>query len=592
MKLLILFLFCSAIWCESLTTMMSLGKRTHTLVITNDGHYVTLGEGKTRSQNDYDILAIDFNFDLEKVWENKYGNAIEEVGDSIIQTSDKGFLISGKKDYHDKKAPMLVKTYRNGTLNWIAEYPKREYIGKIVAQEQKDNYYIVAGLLRNGSINIIQIDAEQKYIVNSHMYSSLLVESLVGIAVFDIGYALLVKDTEGYSVIICNDRKISTQKFLGKYDFLVSFANNEAVFGVIKPMLGQSILILKAMNFINDVTEESKNIVLTNIRKVEHIFQITPTKFGIIGWPLERTIALIVVFWDGSIHFKRHFTEREHPFIRFIGEGMNGDIIMLKEYSQSVILWKYTPPIYGSPISCTDDEKCNYCEKNTYWNYTKCDSCSPYCSQCINNTHCLVCSNSYVLTPENTCKKGQESICNCSEGIIFPECQSICNIIKCPIVSIYKHKENANKSICKCQESLFDNGTHCIKPSQSNCHPLCSYCIKFGNESLCTKCKSFKRIQEIKNGSYFVSCKCNEEEGTAGLGCGLKTSKEMEKGGFSFSPLLVGALAVVVAIAIIIVILIKKQEKWKRMRELPKIVPEIKMKDIGSTEMNISDFGH
>lgn len=89
------------------------------LIGTSNGTTVIMGTISTTTQignggTDIYLLNVDYNGNV--LWESIIGGSGNESGQSIIETSDGGFLITGTNDFQGSAVTVLIKTNKQGRL--------------------------------------------------------------------------------------------------------------------------------------------------------------------------------------------------------------------------------------------------------------------------------------------------------------------------------------------------------------------------------------------------------------------------------------------------------------------------------------------
>ena len=126
---------------------------------TNDGGYAVAGRsdskdldnGEKIGEIDYWVLKLNINGEIE--WQKSYGGSATQKANSIIQTSDNGFIIAGSSisvdgDITNPKGgrdSWIVKTMSNGEIEWQMSLggTKTDEANSII--ETKDGNFIISG---------------------------------------------------------------------------------------------------------------------------------------------------------------------------------------------------------------------------------------------------------------------------------------------------------------------------------------------------------------------------------------------------------------------------------------------------------------
>ena len=120
-----------------------LGDQAESVQQTNDGGYIVTGAYEVIGNPPIKLLLIklDQNGDLE--WEQTFGNSGFNVGYSVLQSEDNGFIVGGFKSMPDHDF-WLLKTDGNGNLEWEQTYDLGVDQVKEI-RKTSDNGYILIG---------------------------------------------------------------------------------------------------------------------------------------------------------------------------------------------------------------------------------------------------------------------------------------------------------------------------------------------------------------------------------------------------------------------------------------------------------------
>ncbi len=112
---------------------------------TDDNGYIITGWTNSFFSDDKDVYLIKTDANGDTLWTKIYGGAEDDKGFSVQQTSEGGFIIVGyKKSYSDADI-YLIKTDENGDAIWTKTYGSYKYDCGYSVQQTTDGGYIIAG---------------------------------------------------------------------------------------------------------------------------------------------------------------------------------------------------------------------------------------------------------------------------------------------------------------------------------------------------------------------------------------------------------------------------------------------------------------
>ena len=84
---------------------------------TDDGGFILTGYTFSYGNGKSDIFLVKTDFEGNLQWTSAIGGQGEDIGKSVIQTSDGGFLVSGTIEFENNTMICLIKTNSEGLTN-------------------------------------------------------------------------------------------------------------------------------------------------------------------------------------------------------------------------------------------------------------------------------------------------------------------------------------------------------------------------------------------------------------------------------------------------------------------------------------------
>jgi hypothetical protein len=164
---------------------------------TSDGGYIIAGFTDSFGAGSADVYLIKTNASGDTLWTKTYGGTTFEVGQSVQQTLDGGYIITGYtysfggSDYD----VYLIKTNASGDTLWTRTYGGADFDGGWSVQQTSDGGYIVAG--STGSFGAGNSDV---YLVKTNASGDTLWTRTYGGTNSDGGYSVNLTSDSGYII--------------------------------------------------------------------------------------------------------------------------------------------------------------------------------------------------------------------------------------------------------------------------------------------------------------------------------------------------------------------------------------------------------
>jgi len=120
----------------------------NSVIQTSDSGYVVAGRYNPYDFGNMDVYLIKTKENGDTLWTRRYGGLWSDEGNSVQQTTDTGYIIAGFTNSHTAGANIdvyLIKTDENGDTVWSKTYGGAQSDRGYSVQQTFDNGYIIAG---------------------------------------------------------------------------------------------------------------------------------------------------------------------------------------------------------------------------------------------------------------------------------------------------------------------------------------------------------------------------------------------------------------------------------------------------------------
>jgi hypothetical protein len=161
---------------------------------TSDTEYIIAGE-TTSFGNAYQVYLVKTNASGDTLWTRTYGGTSGDVGYSVHQTQDGGYIVAGSTSSFGNGAQVyLVKTNASGDTLWTRTYGGAGDDYGFSVQQTSDMGYVVAGYTNPFGNNW------QVYLIKTNASGDTLWTRTYGGAGDDYGYSVQQTQDTGYIV--------------------------------------------------------------------------------------------------------------------------------------------------------------------------------------------------------------------------------------------------------------------------------------------------------------------------------------------------------------------------------------------------------
>ncbi|MBN2333962.1 hypothetical protein JXL21_00280 [Candidatus Bathyarchaeota archaeon] len=161
------------------------------VIQTSDGGYVIVGS-TDRLGHGGDLYLIKVDHDLNLLWSKNYGGVGADQGNSVIQCSDGGFIITGYTTAKDQDL-YVVKTDSNGDFDWAESYGGSGEDSGTAIIHAHDSGYVISGYTEvDGNLDVyfLKISETGTVLAESHYGGSGDEKAVSVAAASDGGYVL------------------------------------------------------------------------------------------------------------------------------------------------------------------------------------------------------------------------------------------------------------------------------------------------------------------------------------------------------------------------------------------------------------------
>ncbi len=118
---------------------------------TNDGGYIIAGQTPAFGAGGFDAYLVKTDAQGNIIWTKTYGASALEIGSSVQQTADGGYILTGQTDSYGAGSGdfLLLKTDASGNTQWTKAYGIAGTEAGVSVKQTTDGGYIIGGTSEN-----------------------------------------------------------------------------------------------------------------------------------------------------------------------------------------------------------------------------------------------------------------------------------------------------------------------------------------------------------------------------------------------------------------------------------------------------------
>jgi hypothetical protein len=168
---------------------------------TTDSGYIISGSTASFGAGEYDVYLVKTNASGDTLWTRTYGGPHDDVGNSVQQTAEGGYIIAGftysfGAGIPDHANVYLIKTSASGDTLWTRAYGEAHEDEGHSVQQTADSGYIITGL----TVSPFSVGDSNVYLIKTNVLGDTLWTRAYGGPSYDVGNSVQRTTDDGYIV--------------------------------------------------------------------------------------------------------------------------------------------------------------------------------------------------------------------------------------------------------------------------------------------------------------------------------------------------------------------------------------------------------
>ncbi|MBS4028269.1 MAG: T9SS type A sorting domain-containing protein [Ignavibacteriales bacterium] len=289
---------------------------------TNDGGYIIAGNTYSFGAGNSDVYIIKTDVNGDSVWAKTYGGSLSEVGYSVQQATDGGYVVVGSttKNFATMGADVyLIKTDANGDSLFTKNIGGIRYDEGYSVRQSSDGSYSIAGYTSSFGATI-QGDV---YLIKTDANGNTFFTKTFGGSADDYGHSVQQTNDGGYIIA----------------GYTYSFGEGNSDVYLIKTDANGDTLFTKTFGGSND--DRGYSVLQTS--DGGYIITGFTNSYG-VG---DEDIHLIKTDGNGNLQWTKIFGEIDNDWGNSVQQTTDGGYIIAGGTNSEIYLIKTTPDVVG-----------------------------------------------------------------------------------------------------------------------------------------------------------------------------------------------------------------------------------------------------